>query len=48
MSCAVANAVLNVIEDENLMKNAFIVGQYALEKLEILKKKFQFVGDIRY
>ena len=47
VSCAIANAVLNVMEEEKLMENALIVGEYALEKIKVLKEKYQFIGDVR-
>lgn len=48
MSCAIANTVMNIIEEENLMENAIDVGQYALEKLLSLKDKHLIIGDVRY
>ncbi|RWS30810.1 Alanine--glyoxylate aminotransferase 2-like 1 [Leptotrombidium deliense] len=47
VSMAIANAVLDVIEDENLMENATKIGSYLLTSLEALKRKFKIIGDIR-
>lgn len=47
MSCAIANAVMDVIEEEKLQENALEVGNYLLEKCEALKKESTFVGDVR-
>lgn len=47
MSCAIANAVINVIDDEKLQERALIVGQYLLEKSMLLMKEFELVGDVR-
>ena len=41
VSCAVGNAVLDVIEKDNLQKNAKIVGDYFLKKLRNIQKNFQ-------
>ena len=40
VSCAVGNAVLDVIEKNNLQKNAKVVGDYFLKKLKKIQKKF--------
>jgi 4-aminobutyrate aminotransferase-like enzyme len=40
VSCAVGNAVLDVIEKNNLQKNAKVVGDYFLKKLRKIQKKF--------
>lgn len=47
MSCAIANAVINVIDEERLQENAWFVGQYLLENSMLLKKEFDLVGDVR-
>jgi len=47
VSCAVGIAVLNVIEEEDLMGNAQRTGKYIKEKLEKLKNKYPLIGDIR-
>lgn len=47
VSCAIANAVMNVIESEKLQENALKVGNYLLEKCIALKRDFDIVGDVR-
>ncbi|MES2204408.1 MAG: acetylornithine/succinylornithine family transaminase [Pseudomonadota bacterium] len=46
-ACTTALAVLNVIEKENLIKNAHAVGTYLQEKLNIELKKFSCFEKIR-
>ena len=47
VSCAAGLAVLDVIEEENLQNNAKNVGNYYLKQLNILKKEFSCIGDVR-
>lgn len=47
VSCRAALAVLDVIENEQLQKNAYEVGKYFLEQLQILKDKHELIGDVR-
>ena len=47
VSCAVGHAVLNVIKDEELQKNALDVGIYLKERLNDLKEQFPIIGDVR-
>jgi len=47
VSCAVASAVLDVIEDENLQDHAKEVGLYLKQRLQDLKQKHPMIGDIR-
>lgn len=47
VSCAIANAVLDVIEDERLRENAIAVGGHLLDGLNKLKEKHQLIGDVR-
>src|SRR5215475_8484179 len=47
VSMAAALAVLKVIEDDNLKKNAAEVGGYFRQRLEGLKEKHLVVGDVR-
>ncbi|XP_063533467.1 alanine--glyoxylate aminotransferase 2-like [Cydia strobilella] len=47
VSCAIANAVLDVIEDEHLMERADRVGNHLLERCADLKLKHRLVGDVR-
>lgn len=47
VSCAAGLAVLDVIENENLVENARLVGDYSKKKLKCLAAKFGFLGDVR-
>jgi 4-aminobutyrate aminotransferase-like enzyme len=47
VSMAAALAVIKVIEDEDLKKNAAVVGAYFRTRLEELKEKYPVVGDVR-
>lgn len=47
MSCAVALAVLDVIEDEGLRENAKVVGGHLLRELRLLADKHDLIGDVR-
>ncbi|MCP4142481.1 MAG: aminotransferase class III-fold pyridoxal phosphate-dependent enzyme [Chloroflexi bacterium] len=46
VSCAAALAVLEVIEKEDLQRNALEVGQYLKEQLDILRNDYPMIGDI--
>lgn len=47
VSCAAGMAVLDVVEKENLMENARVVGDYAREGLHRLQEKHDLIGDVR-
>ncbi|WP_299212399.1 aminotransferase class III-fold pyridoxal phosphate-dependent enzyme [uncultured Dokdonia sp.] len=47
VSCAIATAVLDVIEEENLQENAKIIGDYYKSCLQKLKKTYSCIGDVR-
>lgn len=47
MSVAVADAVLDVIENEKLQQNAKEVGDFLLQELRQIHKQFDCVGDVR-
>lgn len=47
VSMTAALAVIRVIEDEGLRKNAQEVGSYLRQGLEGLKEKYQVIGDVR-
>jgi len=47
VSCAIASAVMDVIEDERLMDRAIDVGDYFLKELKKLAEKHEIIGDIR-
>jgi 4-aminobutyrate aminotransferase-like enzyme len=42
-----ARAVIEVIEEENLLENTYVVGGYFRAKLEELKAKYPLIGDVR-
>ncbi|UCE47653.1 MAG: aspartate aminotransferase family protein [Phycisphaerales bacterium] len=45
--CAAAVAVINVIEQENLLENAKKLGQYTMDKLRQLKQKHEIIDSVR-
>jgi len=47
VSCAIGLAVLDVIEQEGLQKNARVTGNYLLEKLRTLQASHELLGDVR-
>jgi 4-aminobutyrate aminotransferase-like enzyme len=47
VSCAAADAVLTVLEDEGLVANALDVGEYASEGLRELANRHPMIGDVR-
>ena len=47
VSCAVGQAVLEIIEEEELQKNALEVGQALLKMLNDLKMNHDLIGDVR-
>ncbi|XP_012280136.1 alanine--glyoxylate aminotransferase 2-like isoform X2 [Orussus abietinus] len=47
VSCAVANAVMDVIEGEKLQEHALKVGKHLLSKLRKLSEVWLIIGDIR-
>lgn len=47
VSCAVGNAVLDVVRDEGLQENALEVGGYFLEGLRSLASRHRLIGDVR-
>lgn len=47
VSCAIASAVIDVIEDEKLMDKAKDVGEYLLSEARKLMKKHETIGDVR-
>jgi len=47
VSCAVAMAVLNVIDDEGLVENAAVVGEYVLDGFTDLQNRHELIGDVR-
>ncbi len=47
VSCAAANAVLDVMEEERLLENAEKQGTYILGRLEEMKESSEMIGDVR-
>ena len=47
VSCAAALAVLDEMQDRNLMANAKAVGDHAFTRLKRLKEKYDVIGDVR-
>lgn len=47
VSCAVGISVLEVIEEDKLQENAFLVGKYLMEKLKELQQKYSIIGQVR-
>src|SRR5271154_6275710 len=42
-----ARAVIEVIEEENLLENTHVVGGYLRKRLEELQQKYPLIGDVR-
>lgn len=47
VSCAAAMAVLDELQEQQMMPNAKVVGDYALKRLQILQEKYECIGDVR-
>ena len=47
VSCAIGNAVLDVIEEEELLEKAEKLGRYFMAGLEKLQQKYPVIGDVR-
>ncbi len=47
VSCAAAMAVLDELQEQQMMANAKVVGDYAFKRLQILQKKYECIGDVR-
>ncbi len=47
VSCAIGEAVLDVLEEEKLQKNALEIGLYFMQEMEKLKRQHDQIGDIR-
>ncbi|MGC3940680.1 aspartate aminotransferase family protein [Roseobacter sp. EG26] len=47
VSCAAAMAVLDELQDRDLIAHAKSVGDYALERLNALQEKYEVIGDVR-
>ncbi|MCY1719049.1 aminotransferase class III-fold pyridoxal phosphate-dependent enzyme [Prolixibacteraceae bacterium Z1-6] len=47
VSCAIGQAVLDVIDEEKLQRNAKEVGDYYMRELTRLQQKYECIGDVR-
>jgi len=47
VTSVVAKAVIDIIEEDNLLENCHVVGGYFREKLEELQAKYDIIGDVR-
>jgi 4-aminobutyrate aminotransferase/4-aminobutyrate aminotransferase/(S)-3-amino-2-methylpropionate transaminase len=47
MACAAALASIEVIEEEEILQNVSIVGDYFLRRMENIKENHHIVGDVR-
>jgi 4-aminobutyrate aminotransferase-like enzyme len=47
VSCVIGMAVLDVIEEEGLQKNALLVGDYFKNRLNAMKTMHNIIGDVR-
>jgi len=47
VTCVAAKATIELIEEENLLENADVVGKYFRAKLEELQAKHAVIGDVR-
>ena len=47
LSCAAAVAVIEIIQEENYLKKAGVLGECIQEILQTLKKRHKIVGDVR-
>lgn len=47
VSCAVANAVMQVIDEEKLQEKCYEVGKYLVEQGREVMRDFELIGDVR-
>jgi len=47
VAAAAGVAVLNYVEKHDLINNSKVMGKYLMEKLQELKEKYEFIGDVR-
>jgi 4-aminobutyrate aminotransferase-like enzyme len=47
VTAVAARAVIEVIEEDNLRENTFVVGGYFRQRLEELQEKYPLIGDVR-
>ncbi len=47
VSCAIGNAVLDVIKEEGMQQRALEVGSYLINEIKSLQSKYPIIGDVR-
>lgn len=47
MSCAIALAVMDVMEKEKLQQNALEVGEYLMDEAKKMMNDYEMIGDVR-
>lgn len=47
VSCAIANAVMRIIDEEQLQQKAHLLGDYLVRECSQLKQEFECIGDVR-
>jgi len=47
VACAAARAVLQVLQEEGLVEQAASTGEYMKASLEVLRKKYSFIKEVR-
>jgi 4-aminobutyrate aminotransferase len=47
VACATAKAVIDLIEEDGLIRNCDVVGTYLRDGLEELQRKYPIIGDVR-
>ena len=47
LACAAALAVLDIFEQEGLVENAHLVGEYLMERLKALQKDYPIIQEVR-
>ena len=47
LSCRIGIEVLDIVDEEKLQQNAKTVGEFLISGFHELKKKFDFIGDVR-
>jgi len=47
MACGAGLATLEVFQDDSILGNSIIVGDYLLNELKKLKSQYSFIGDVR-
>lgn len=47
LSCAAGEATIRVLQKEKLVKNSARLGKILLDRLSLLKEKYDYIGDVR-